>query len=291
VAAERGAKIMTTAEMAAPSRPGVLDIAGRALRSMSDGVSLMPLLVVSASLGVGLIDVAVPFARTPLVAAANAYGPLANAGADAAVEIAASFLRSLFFAPVAVAMHRFVLLGALTRGPIWPAARHTQAFIGWLLLVSAVQAIIAVPLGLLVALRAPSWEILALDIPILLLSALIVFRISLLFPAVAVDVPSDSLLARLRSSWEQTRGNFWYVFFACFLAGLAVAIPAAMLSGVITMVTWMLIETPRAGSPLWQVAEAPSTFIQAASLVIVTMAEAAALSWLYRVLVGSPTRA
>ena len=48
------------------------------------------------------------------------------------LRTAASLVWALLAAPVAVAMHRFILLDQVTRGPVSWLPRYTLAFAAWL---------------------------------------------------------------------------------------------------------------------------------------------------------------
>jgi uncharacterized protein YneF (UPF0154 family) len=129
--------------------------------------------------------------------------------------------------------------------------------------------------------------------------AVVGVRISLLFPAVAVDAPSDSLLNRAQTSWKQTSGHFWYIFWIAVVIGFVISVPLGVILGIFTI--WKIIsQTLANGGPsdpnimVRLMTAGPFLALSALQYVVITAAAAAGLSWIYRALVeksvGSTTQ-
>ena len=117
-----------------------------------------------------------------------------------------SILQIFFLAPVAIAVHRHVLLGEITEtyfpDPASPRFRH---FFLFGLLLQAIWLPASLSHGLL-------WLLL------FCLAAFFGARIIMLFPAIAIDGPG----ANLAGAWQNSSGHFWRIFAAVVLSLLPV---------------------------------------------------------------------
>ncbi len=109
--------------------------------------------------------------------------------------------------PVAIAMHRFVLLGEMT--PRYAVSLSDPRFVKFFLVSVAFQFLIGIPSTLMtLSLRSQGVAsgILATVFAILfLLAVFVAVRILILFPAIAVDAPG----AEWRNAYRDSKGNFW----------------------------------------------------------------------------------
>lgn len=242
-------------------RPGVFRTAGRAWRSTWDALLQMPLAFLITALATVLLSVALSFLG---VSRTQAGHPMPNdSGRTAAVVALASLctlvFQSLTVAPLAIAIHRFVLLGE--RSPLLPVVPlgRVLRFAGWLIALGVAGSIPAllnlVPLpGATLAGSA-----------VLIVVAVVLMRLTLLFPAVAVQAPGDPA----RIGWRETRWQFWRIFAVLFVTGL----PVLLVAGVILLLS--LRFDPSAtlegalqktfSSPLWSAFDGLSVALGAAA--------------------------
>ncbi len=149
-------------------------------------------------------------------------------------ELAASFLSSLVQAllltPYLIAVHRFVILGEVTkRYALTVGDRRFQRFFGWSVILTLIS-FAPLFLGLLPFPPEYRWVVLLISIAIAIVVAV---RITILFRAVAVDAPGASW----RNAMADTAGFAWRIFmtslitvFPCLLVAavvMSVADPAA----------------------------------------------------------------
>ena len=194
-----------------------------------------------------------------------------------------SVLQAFAYAPLTIAVHRFVLLGA-TRPmlPVLPISRLLR-FVAWLVILGLgfkAGSVIRFTLhGLGLSLIAGG----LVSVVWFIVWVIVGVRLLLLFPGIAIDAPIDAP----RASWRSTRGNFWRISVTSFLTYF----PALLVAGLLLV-----------GIPIWFASRAESqsgaalhatTFqlgfaVTLASAVIgpVSVALGAALaSWLFRALV------
>jgi hypothetical protein len=133
-----------------------------------------------------------------------------RAGALAALPVI--LLRLLIVAPVAVAVHRFILLGERTSGIISLRPSYTRRFALWLLLFTLVGfgiVLFGSGLALMSFLGvAGKLSFIAIAVASLFFSILFV----LVFPAIAVEEQSAGWRDRLSASWRRMDGHFWLFF-------------------------------------------------------------------------------
>ena len=154
------------------------------------------------------------------------------------VSIGSSIVQAVLLAPLAIAVHRFVLLGETTnRYPLEPGSSRYLRFVGFAILVkilwlipSTIESLIpgaennpAVTAGLGIV-------VLALFITVII----IVVRRAILFPAIAIDAPG----ATWSKAGLDTKGISWRVAFIFFLT----ALPLLVIGGPLY---WLLL-TPQA---------------------------------------------
>jgi hypothetical protein len=154
------------------------------------------------------------------------------------ISIVSGVVQAILLAPLAIAVHRFVILGETTnRYPLEPGSSRYLRFVGFAILVkilwlipSTIESLIpgaennpAVTAGLGIV-------VLALFITVII----IVVRRAILFPAIAIDAPG----ATWSKAGLDTKGISWRVAFIFFLT----ALPLLVIGGPLY---WLLL-TPQA---------------------------------------------
>jgi hypothetical protein len=145
-------------------------------------------------------------------------------GSGAFVSILISATNAFFLTPYFIAVHRFIIRDEATPGyRLRPGEPRFQKFFGWSLILLASANVFAIfppflsllpsrvgaaPIGFIVG------AALNLFLMVLLLWAWL--RLTIVFPAIAVDAPS----ANWRSVMADTRGYAWRIFLIELLAGL-----------------------------------------------------------------------
>jgi hypothetical protein len=129
------------------------------------------------------------------------------------VELAQGFLLT----PVAIAVHRFVLLGEIAGGyRLNPADPRFQRFF---IFTVVVQVLMAVP-GVFGTIDFGSGWVTALvrfiGVMLFIVAAVVSLRTLILFPAIAVDAPA----AAWNNALSDTKGHSWRVFFIVVVMGL-----------------------------------------------------------------------
>jgi hypothetical protein len=162
------------------------------------------------------------------------------------VSIGASIVQAALLAPLAIAVHRFVLLGERTNGyPLDPGSSRYLRFVGFAILVkilwlipSMIQLFIPrvrdIP-GLPAALSIAS-------IVLLIAVIIIVVRRVILFPAIAIDAPG--------ATWSRagldTKGSSWSVAFIFILTVL----PVLVIGGILYTILLLTLARSSVGSLL-----------------------------------------
>ena len=240
--------------MSYPSAPSrvyqidVVDQVSRAYRAVIDNaqlvgeMALLPYLIV---LGIELVALLV-----------SGEGMFARALAGLIDAVGVLLFGTVFI----VRWHRFILRGEAVSGGLIPPGWSTfllagvklgiVVFIGWLILM----ALAALPPHFLTAPLAMVGGI-ALSLAVL--------RVSLIFPAAAIEQPIS-----LQTAWDWLTGNFWRLFLcalACCIPFVIVEMIVAWVAGIFPALTWIV----------FQAAQLAVSFINAAVV-------AALLSHIYR---------
>jgi hypothetical protein len=199
------------------------------------------------------------------------------------ISIAASIVQAVLLAPLAIAVHRFVLLGEKTnRYPLEPKSSRYLRFVGFAILVkilwlipSTIESLIAVA-GDNTPDLADGLGIVAFVLVITVV--IIVVRRAILFPAIAIDAPG--------ATWSKarldTKGSSWRVAFVFVLT----ALPVLVVNGLLYWL-WLLLPPqaqPSAGSLLF------FSVVGAVIAIAALCAFAAAASHIYRARADIMTR-
>ena len=197
--------------MAEDARPPIFGTAVEGWRFTFAALSRMPVV-----LGVGLLAViavntlTIPVAPDP-AAETTVGGKL--------IDLAISVVNGFFLTPVAIAVHRFVLLGEVTdRYTLNPREPRFLQFFSWTALY---QLLIGVP-GVIATLERGSTG--GTGITLLCLALIGSVWLLLLFPAIAVDARG----AAWQNSVADTKGHWWRIagtFVLAVIPLLAVLLP------------------------------------------------------------------
>ncbi len=254
-----------SASVSKPVRPQVFRTVGRAWRSAGSALVRMPLAF--------LLTVAALVAKNAVLRAVG-NGVAVQAGGDVIqlttravlAALLATVLQALLLAPLAIAVHRFVLLGERTQLlPLVPLGRVLR-FAGWLVAIGA-----AVTLPGLFKLSPQPWAKLAFSV-LQIAAVVMATRFALVFPAVAVqpDGKPDQL------GWRETKWQFWRIFAVLFLIGLSITAVEAL------DLLWLTDFNFRPGAPLPASLDSPLQYgISAVIGALGTALAAAAASWLF----------
>lgn len=210
-------------------------IAATALMSWRDAmraVAAMPVVAVIATACITAVTLADRLAvRGVLATGASPHVADAALGTKAQLlSVLVGSIGSCLMAPLAIAVHRYVLLGELTRGyRISLSDRRYLRFTGFALLfnllwVAPGLANAAIRLFMPVTLT-PSLLLLFIQIVLYLVIMAVAVRAAVLFPAIAIDAPG--------AGWQHARrvtgGHFWRILLT--LVCVALPVVALVLAG------------------------------------------------------------
>jgi hypothetical protein len=176
-------------------------------------------------------------------------------------------------APLAIAVHRYVLLGEVTRRyPLDPSSPRYWRFLGYAILLNAIWFIPGIVQGLTPDIAAaPMW---LNSVVVVLFIAIIVVAVrrAILFPAIAVDAPGASW----SNARRDTQGSSWGVAFILFCTLLPV---------VILLVPLVLLKPQLGGGH-----RLAYTVVSAVPQFLILCVLAAAASHIYRALANDLAR-
>nr|WP_321984583.1 hypothetical protein [uncultured Lichenicoccus sp.] len=224
------------------------------------GLQRMPAAFLITLLASTMLETALFFSRIDAAPAGNGIGR--PAVAMLFVSFAVSFARYLVATPLAIAMHRFVLLGeAAVLLPLRPLGRVLR-FAVWLTAIGAVS-----DTGLFLLGTLPGRVAL---IPVLqILGVVLAIRFILIFPELALG-STDHVAGH---SWSATRRQFWRIGAVSFVTSLPV------IAGVVAVVLLARLLGPLLP---WLPMVQPATAILVGLLTPLCIALAAAsASWLF----------
>lgn len=184
------------------------------------------------------------------------------------IGFVSGLIQGLLLTPVAIAVHRFVLLGELT--PRYTLNLSDPRFMRFFYFTVVFQLILTVPSMLMMLgteAGGTAGVVLVLIFLVMFIAAIIAsLRMLILFPAIAVDAPG----ADWKKAMADTRGHTWRVFFIALLTG----IPAFAL---IILIQYLLADPSGSGWGLGIVA----SLLQAFTGVLMLAAYAAVASKLF----------
>jgi hypothetical protein len=197
-------------------------IIGTAVAAWSDAfsvISAMPL-VVGIALAITIVVSLLGFALMP-----NAYA-LGATPWLLVFTFVFSIIQALLLAPLAIVVHRYVLLGEVTdRYPLDPSSTRYMRFVSFAILIKLLGAIPgAIESFVPHSSTNPDLTIVTgiVMVVLLVIIAVIVVRRAILFPAIAIDAPG----ATWSNARRDTKGSSWRAFFIF----VCVALPAVIIS-------------------------------------------------------------
>lgn len=198
-----------------------------------------------------------------------------------AIQFAAFVCQSLIFAAVAVPIHRLVLRDETADKAVAPFDPRVLRFAAWLMAIQALWFLIGEAMASLDAFAPPIAELLALACLAGFVAISIgAVRVSLIFPAVAVDAPAGGWRDRIAASWALSRGRFWRLFGAGVITVIPLAVGIAVVWLMLAGISTALATGTRGFSAAlgW-----PRVIVTDISRVLGAALEAAVLSWNYRI--------
>ena len=259
-------------------RPSGWRIASRAWRSVFQAMGRMPVLFASAFVLFLLLQM---FALVLVNHAVMRTLPVWSFFAGAFVQNIAS---SLLTAPVAVAVHRWVLLNDVQPGGLSWKPPYTRLFFLWALGLHLVYMAMSLPSMAFTAGMVRSGIVGTRPQPGVFLNLLPILAVliasiylALVFPDVAIGEPSISWIARAKVSMARVRGNFWLLVRAAILAFLPVIVIQIILVLVENRLSGRVVITADLLSP----AAAVRTLVYGVTALLSVGIAAATVSWLY----------
>jgi hypothetical protein len=202
-------------------RPSGTEIAKRVWSSTMSGMRAMPLLFLSAMVLALLVGVVSLYQSRFLLDRAGHSIPTILSPLRLLFGIGNILIWSALSAPVAVAMHRFILLGETTPGLLSYAPRHTRIFFLWALVLQFLFHAINT-LAFLVPHSTGLIQLTAIRIVIAIVVLALSVHLAMIFPAIATEAPASGWQSRIAKSWHQMQGNFWLFIRAGILSFLPI---------------------------------------------------------------------
>jgi hypothetical protein len=248
----------------AEKKPPVIKTAAIAWRDAFRAIEVMPVVAGIAFVLYLVMSLAISVIANPYALVGSPWLPI--------VSIGASIVQAVLLAPLAIAVHRFVLLGEETnRYPLDPKSSRYLRFVGFAILVNILWLIPNTIESLATGLGIVAF--------VLVITVVIVaVRRAILFPAIAIDAPG--------ATWSKarldTKGSSWRVAFIFVLT----ALPILVINGLLAWL-WLLLTPqaqPSAGSLLF------FSVVGAVIAIAALCAFAAAASHIYRARADIMTR-
>ena len=262
-------------------RPTAREIMERAWQSLFSAMRQMApfflttfLLLTAVSFATSRLSQLLPFTPTDYARHLTKPGPVPLGGVLLFLTFTtiATILEAIILAPVAVAMHRFILLGE-TRKDLYAITTISLRFAAWAALLQVTQDLFAMTQ----LLRSGMNSLVGM---ITLAYWVLVLWTLLLFPAIAVEEPSSSAARQLDTALERAKGNFWLIFRAMILT----LGPLVLVMMLVFVVPTFKEDIDPAHDPAVDVARFstwPYLLWGGASSVLLVALGAAAASWLY----------
>ena len=221
-------------------------------------------LILSAALAYAIVNALFSFVQSKL-GISSGETPTAYA----LLNFAQIPFTAVISAPLAIAVHRLILLGEVTPGIISLRRSYHWLFFAWLCAITLTSSLLRE-----VASFIGGSALIIPEFVILICVAVFGIKSSLVFPAIAIEVPAETEDRRLGASWLQMKGKFWLLVRAIILTFLPLFLLALLTGGIIG---------------LTHVANWPTVIKDAAGLAIVAgilqpifiIMAAAIASWLY----------
>ena len=257
-------------------QPKALPIAKQAWKSFAAAmIGLLPLVLVTLALAAVLsaAQVASPKLYAILLRPKAEEIKVASGALHVGARLAVIFLFSLIVTPLAVAVHRRILG---TQSAFVPAARN---FFFWLFLLQA--AFLSAHAFALLA-SAVGFVRTLIDLIVDIGALIVIFRLTFLWPAVAVGEPCKSAEARMDASWRLSEGRFWLVARTVVLTLLPMLVILFFTARVVGGPPQKPPPAPVLPPPAVTAARLVAAGIGGAAMALTIALSAAMTSWLYR---------
>lgn len=271
---------MAMEEAAAEDSPGAFMIAGMSWAILAEAVATMPKLLLSAMAAYGLLQVAewkLGGMLASLAAGSASFKPLAVYG----IYVLGAAAQTVVLASVAVAIHRLILRDETAGGAIAPFGARTLRFAGWVWFLSLTTAVALVPFGLagLLPGRFALIGKLVFMVGAFVVVILLNTRLSLVLPAVAIDLPAESAIGRLRAAFDLSRGRFWRILWSMLLT----FVPFILVTWIVALLAALLGGIAQGDLAGINATSWPILIVVAIGRVVTAAAGAAVLSWNFRI--------
>ena len=224
-------------------RPSLVALITLAYRDAGRVLWALRPLAVTASL------ICVAYSLADMITHAPGFGRAAGGTGRQLADLALTAALIFLLVPFFIAVHRFVLLGETQpHYLIEPNSPRTLRFFGsWIALSLVAFVPVMIGAAALAAARLLDWWYWIVIAPLVLLPIVLCLRMTLLFPAIAVDAPGASWV----NAYQDTKGHSWGIF----LIYIAASIPAVLLGALMLVVLWLLMAVVslamiKAGVPL-----------------------------------------
>jgi hypothetical protein len=135
-----------------------------------------------------------------------------------------SIVHYALITPYLIAVHRFIILGEVTRQyRLQWEDRRFLLFFGWTFAIFFTQRMTTLP-----SLLPHHWMFRLITFVFVVALCIIMTRVTVLFPAIAVDAPG----ATPSRAFEDTKGHGWYIFFLLLIPLIPSALLIAVVGGV-----------------------------------------------------------
>jgi hypothetical protein len=184
---------------------------------------------------------------------------------EAFAFLALGVVQCVAVAPIAIAVHRLVILNTGMDGVLH---RRVARFATWLVAIWLFNQLRELP----PLIFGQSGSI-VLVFMVGLAVAVISLRTVFVFPALATDVPGTSVKQRVEDSWLQTKGHFWRLLLVTAGAFLPVAIVGRLLNGAVAQIA------TKAGTAIWPLLA--TDLLDGIVLTVAAALGAGIASWIY----------
>ena len=265
--------------------PEALLIGAMSREIVGEAVTSMPRLFLSAIVAYGAVNYFGDWlSRTGnAMAMSGGLTPVPIIWINIAGQFLLLFIESAILSSVAVAVHRFILCDDTNKGVVTPLNRRVVAFTMWLLALR-VPSYLAAGASALVVSSHPALALLV--VPVFIGSIVVGVRMSLMFPAIAIDVQYDGPSNRLAVAWRLSMGRFWRLIGSGLWAVLPLVVVALVATLGLALALSLVIPVADSSFATWIARLNP--FTRAISGVLVAALGAAALSWNYRIVTSAP---
>jgi hypothetical protein len=210
-------------------RPSLVALITLAYRDAGRALWALRSLVLTASL------ICLAHSLADMIMHSPGFGRTAGGTGRQLADLALTAGLIFLLVPFLIAVHRFVLLDETQpHYLIEPKSPRTLRFFGsWIALSLVAFVPVMISAAALAAVRLLDWWYWILVLPLVLLPIVLCLRMTLLFPAIAVDAPG----ATWTNAYHDTKGHSWGIF----LIYLVATIPAILFGALMLVVGWLLL--------------------------------------------------